>query len=301
MNDFLSKLNIKPYKYKYINKALIIYSDNIYVLKKNSYKNRIYKYLDSTDFKNYIKPIKENENFYLYNFLNDNSIDDNDKSLNLINELSNLHSNTISFKELNLDRLKEIKETYENKIDYLYKYYNNLEDSYNKDSLYSPSTYLFLRNVSKIYYNLDFSKNLIKIFYDKASKNNKYKECLILGKVRLDNFINNKFTNFDHSLIKSPLYDLIDFYKEYYDKVSFNELYKVYKENLKLNRLEELFFMLSISVPYKITFKGDNYVDTLIVHKLINYIDITKKFIISNNKIYLENNNDKENKENDSI
>ena len=300
MNDFLNSLNIKPYKYKYINKALIIYSDKKYVLKKNSNKNKIYRYLDTTSFENFIKPIEYNNTYYLFNYIDDYANDSN-KYINYINTLSNLHLKTTSIKELSLDRLKEIVEEYNKKINYLFEYYNNLEDTYNKEEFFSPCVYLLLRNISKIYYNLDFCKYISKEFYDYASKNNKYKESLILEHIDLDNYINNLFTNFDHSKFKSPVYDLINFYKKYYDKTSFNDLYKIYKENYKLNKLEELYLLLSISIPYKISFSNDLYLNTVTVNNLINYIDKTHEFIILNNKIYEKNNNDEKKKKQDSI
>lgn len=297
MNNFLNDLNIKPYKYNYINKALIIYSDKIYVLKKNSHKDKTYKYLDGISFDNFIKPIKKDNLNYLFNYLEDYSPDSDSKMINLVEVLSVLHSKTSEFKELNLDRVKEIVEKCNEKINYLEEYYNNLEDTLNESIFYKPYVYTYLRNVSKIYYNLDFSKYLVKLFYDEALKNNKYKESLILGKVRADNFINDKFTNFDHSTFKSPIYDLIDLYKEYYDSYDFQNLYKVYKSNYHLNKLEELYFFLMISILYKISFKSDSYTNTLNVHKLMNYIDRTRVFIVSNNKVYEKNNDDEEKKQ----
>jgi len=52
-----------------------------------------------------------------------------------------------------------------------------------------------------------------------------------------------------------------------------------------------------ISILYKISFNSDSYTNTLNVHKLMNYIDRTRVFIVSNNKVYEKNNDDEEKKQ----
>ena len=290
LSNLFIKYNIKPYKYKYINKALIVYSDKIYVIKKNAYKEDLYNFLEGNDFNLFLRPINYYEDLVIYNYLENNNKIELNNLLNMINSLAIMHSKTTSFKELSLDRVKEIYEGFNDNIDYLYNYYSSLEDSFNLNTFNSPEEYLFLRNISYIYSNLDFCKYLNELFYELANKSNKYRECLIINHLDIDNFINGYFTNLDHASINSPVYDLIDLYKNYYDK-DFNSLYKVYKSNYVLNRLEEVYFLLNISIPWKISFNDTHFNNTYNVHRLIDYISYNHEFNLLNNKIYEKDNN----------
>ena len=114
LKETLDKYNIKPYKYTYINKACILYTDNgKYVVKNRRRidKDKLYDYLLSRDFSFFLYP--ENDlldDYELYAYLNEVDITPSEKARDLMYIISDLHNRTTSYKNTDLDKIKEIYE-----------------------------------------------------------------------------------------------------------------------------------------------------------------------------------------------
>ena len=84
-----------------------------YVIKNKCDKDikELYKYLNSRSFTYYPKLIEDNRSdVNVYEYIEDVSISDEQKLLDLINIVSLLHNKTTYYKEINKDKIKDIYE-----------------------------------------------------------------------------------------------------------------------------------------------------------------------------------------------
>ena len=111
--DILTKI-YKPYKVTVKGNAKIFNCTNgNYVIKPKKEKDikELYKYLSSRSFEYYPKLIEDNRSdVNVYEYIEDNSIDDEQKLYDLINLISLLHNKTSYYKEVTNDKIKSIYE-----------------------------------------------------------------------------------------------------------------------------------------------------------------------------------------------
>lgn len=300
IKNILDKYDLKPYKYCYINKASIIYTDSgIYVIKECHFNDDIYNLLLSRKFDYFIYPENDiNDNYIIYKYIDEEKIDDDLKAKDLMYVIADLHNRTSSFNKMDLDKIKEIYEDKKNKINYLRDYYNTLEEIFNMHVYNSPAEYLLLRNISKIYNTLDYGNYLIEKWYKNITNNSNIRTCINHNDLSMEHFIdgsNPKLISFDKAKLNYPLYDLVKFYKKQYNDLDMDTLYDIYKHKFKYSLEEELLFFIEIIIPDKIEFTLNNYNDSVNVYKLIRYIDVTRMFILKQQEKDQKRYNHKEN------
>ena len=271
ITEILDKYNLKINKFSYINNCIIIDTNKgKYVLKrkKRNDKKEIYDYLLSRNFSFFLYPENSFDNEYeIYYYLN------------------------------------EIKEIYENKknmINDLKNYYENLEEKFSESIYPSPYELLLLTNVTKIYNSLDYANILLEEWYKDIIKNKKRRICLIHNHISLDHFIDRKdakLINFDYSKYDSPVYDFVYFYKKHYYELDMTCLFNSYQYKYLYTKEEVLLLFISIILPNKIVLKKDISYNTYIIHQLIEYIDITRDFILKEQKKYQKEDEKELNKE----
>ena len=301
--DILDKYKLKPYKYKYINEACIIYTDNgNYVIKKKikNNKDEIYDYLLSRDFISFLYPENSsNDEYEIYSYIDEVNIDKNLKAKDLIYIISDLHNRTTSYKKIDLDEIKEIYEEKQEKIKYLENYYNDLEEVFILHVYNSPSEYLLLRNIDKIYNTLNYSKILLDRWYSIITNNPTVRLTMNHNHLSLDHFIDNhdaKLINFDYAKLDYPINDIAYFYKQHYLDLDMESLYSIYKHKFKCNLEEELMLFIEIMLPWKIFFTDNNLDNTIKVYKLNKYLVVTREFILKQEKKDKKTDNSEENK-----
>lgn len=76
-------------------------------------KQELYNYLSSRNFNNYLKPIEETSKTETYRYIDDN-ISKEDKAIDLIYLLTNLHTKTTTYETIIQDEIKEIYEDTKN-------------------------------------------------------------------------------------------------------------------------------------------------------------------------------------------
>lgn len=110
--------------------------------------------------------IDDSDKYEIYPYIDDIYEPREQKAMDLTHLLSLLHSKTTFYREVDIDKNKEIYEEIVNEVDYLNDYYNSLISSIEKEVYMSPSSYLIARNTniifSSIYYAKDNIENGIK-------------------------------------------------------------------------------------------------------------------------------------------
>ena len=301
MNNILEKYNLRVVKYKYINTAKIIdTNDGKFVIKekKREDKDKLYEYLLSRDFSFFLYPENDlRDDIEIYAYLDDVKIDKEEKAKDLMYIISDLHNRTTTYKNTNLDKIKEIYEARINLIEYLMNYYNDLEEVFMMHVYNSPAEYLLLRNIDKIYNTLQYSRMLLDEWYQSIIKTKKERIAFLHNHLSLDHFIDGreaKLINFDYSDYNSPIYDFIHFYKKHYKELDMESLYEIYKHKFKFTREEELLFFIELMIPWKISFTNNNYNNCVTVYDLNKYLDVTRSFVLKEQEKHQKRYNENE-------
>lgn len=272
------KYNLHPVSYKKIGKVYLI-SDyhHEYIIKLNTNNYDIYKYLISRDFllfPNYYNDM--NDNYDILEYIEDLSLNREQKINDYINVLAILHFKTSYQREIDLDEIKEKYETITNRLVYLRDYYHELNNSIDREMFLSPSMYLLVRNISLIYSIINNSLSMLNKLYDKLKNEKSIRVSLLHNNVFLDHLlINNKvyLISWDKACFDSPIYELESFYRKYYHDVEIDDFIKSYEKINKLSVDEETLLLILLSIPKEIKLTNNTYLDTKLINDEINYLN----------------------------
>lgn len=289
--SFLKKYNIIPTGYEYKNNVKIIETkNNKYVLKRN--KNNIldiFNYLHLKNF-NYFPNVynkDRNDLYEIYEYINSSDMSNYEKSEEIIYLLSLLHNKTTSYKDIDIDEYKKIYEDINNKLNELEEYYISLNNEIDKEIYMSPSNYLLVRNITKIYSAIYYCKTQLEEFYNIVKNNLKKRVSLIHNNIDLSHLLRNEnsyLISWDNAKFDIPVYDLIKFYKKNYNDVDFTNLFKLYESKYPLHNEERKLLFISLSIPDKLDLTKDNeFIKTKKVNDLLLYLQKTDDLILQYN------------------
>ena len=276
----------KPYKYTKIGKSTIINtSSGDYVIKQTNNKTKeLFSYLQSRGFSNFPKIIDDTrKDVTVYKYVPDIVMPKEQRSLDMINLVSNLHNKTTYFKEISQDKFKEIYEDVLSNVNYYKEYYSQKYDIFFKEVYHSPSHYLFLVNYYKLDLMLDFCKQQLDSWYELAKQENTQRVAVVHNNLSLDHFIKNDpdyLISWDKSKIETPVIDLVKFYQNNYLDVNFKKVFDKYLSNYPLNAMEKKLFFVLISIPPKIEFDMlDELKNTRDIRTKLDYVFKTEELI----------------------
>ena len=276
LKDILKKYQIHPREYEIKGKVIIVKTqNNQYVIKNNTNNYDIYHYLNTRNF-NYF-PSNYNlhsEKYDISEYIEDINIPNNQRLNDLIYLLSLLHKQTSFYKIIDLDEIKEKYEDLNRNVLDLLNYYNNLNDYLDSLIFPSPAQFLLLKNISIIYYLLNYVKNTLAIWYQEITTKKEKRVALIHNNISIEHVLVNKgkyLISWDKSLIDEPIKDLISLYKKYYNFLNLKDLLNTYNKNNLLNREEVLLFIIMLALPEKITFTKDHLKDVKMLNRELNY------------------------------
>ncbi len=276
----------KPYKYTKIGKSTIINtSSGDYVIKQiNNKTKELFSYLQSRGFSNFPKIIDDTrKDVTVYKYVPDIVMPKEQRSLDMINLVSNLHNKTTYFKEISQDKFKEIYEDVLSNVNYYKEYYSQKYDIFFKEVYHSPSHYLFLVNYYKLDLMLDFCKQQLDSWYELAKQENTQRVAVVHNNLSLDHFIKNDpdyLISWDKSKIETPVIDLVKFYQNNYLDVNFKKVFDKYLSNYPLNAMEKKLFFVLISIPPKIEFDMlDELKNTRDIRTKLDYVFKTEELI----------------------
>ena len=224
------------------------------------------------------------DDYNIFDYVEDFNISDEERFLDMASLTGVLHSKTMRYKDVDIDDYKIIYEDLEKEIDYLISYYTELNDLIDREIYMSPSKYLLVCNISKIYSALYFCKRELSKWYDLVKDNSKQRVSFIHNNLDLDHLIRNDnlyLISWDKSKVDMPIYDLYNLYTKYYKKTSFDIFLSEYQKVYPLSEDELKLFFIKISIPYKVSFDLDEFSNTSSVRDLLIYISHSDRLIKS--------------------
>lgn len=277
LEKIINKYNLHPYNYQRINNTYIIDTNTGKYVIKNNNNYEIYNYLKSRGF-NYLQDYynEADSDYDLLRYIEDIKEPENQKLEDLIVILSILHNKTSFNEEIDLDNIKEIYENIKNNLKELNIYYNNLNDYIDQEIFISPANYLLVRNISLFYYMINYANNLIDKWYDNIKNIKIMRKSLIHNNISIEHLINNEYKyliSWNNSKNDYPIKDIISFYKKYYYNYSLYDLLNIYESGNKLDDLEKILLIVYLSIPKKIEFTTNNYLNVKIVNEEITYLN----------------------------
>ena len=246
-----------------------------YVIKKGNDIKQKYDYLISRDFSFFPKLLSSTGSYNVFEYVEDLTSPLEQKALDMMVVLSNLHKKTTYYKDMDIDEYKKMFEDITNEIDYKMNYYNNLINNIELHMFQSPSEYLIARNISKILGALKYSKDNINKWYDLVKNSGKKRIVTLYNNMDLNHIIRNKnlyLISWDKSKNGMPIYDLYNFYNKYYNILDFNELLNQYEKEYKLLEDEKILLYSIISIPDVIEFSDNEVLNCKKVKKIIDYL-----------------------------
>ena len=283
--DLLTKI-YKPYKVSIKGKTKIFNcTSGNYVIKEKKNKDikELYNYLSSRNFMYYPKLIEDNrDEVNVYEYVEDNSIDEEQKLIDLIKLISLLHSKTSYYKEITNDKIKEIYEELLGRVEYIEEYFNKIIYNIEDNIFISPSGNLLLNNSSKIFETLAFLKKEIEEWYKLSIDSDKMRVCLVHNNLELDHYIKNKdeyLISWDNYIIDTPILDIVKLYKNVYITKNFSEALKIYLEKFPLVENEKKLLFIMLVMPNELKLTNDELNNVNIVRKYLDYIYKTENLI----------------------
>ena len=283
--DLLTRI-YKPYKVTVKGSTKIFNCTNgDYVVKPKKEKDiqELYKYLSSRSFEYYPKLIEDNRSdVNVYEYIEDNSIDDEQKLYDLINLISLLHNKTSYYKEVTNDKIKSIYEELLGRVLFLEEYFNKIIFEIEDNVFISPSNNLLLNNSSKIFESLTFLKREIEEWYKISIDKNKMRVSLIHNNLELDHYIKNKddyLISWDNYKIDSPILDIVKLYKKVYLNMDFSEPLKTYMDKFELTEIEKKLLFIMLVMPDEINLTENELRNVSTVRKYLDYIFKTENLI----------------------
>lgn len=285
VNEILKKYNLKPSGYEKKGKSLIVTTDDgRYVYKEGRLNKEIFDYLKSRNFDYMPKYLTNfNDEYQLMEYVDDFSIPDEQKILDLVHVVALLHSKTTHYKEIDLDYYEQIFDDLNNNLDYLYTYYTDIITLIESKVYMSPYQQLFARNVSVIYKAIDDNKKRLLNWHKHIKEKRKERRVFIHNNLNLSHFfVSDKpyLISWDKAKIASPVFDLYKLYMNHGLDFDFDVLLERYEKYYPLLGSEKELFFILISQPLLIDFKDSEYNNCKHINNMVNMILKTDKFIL---------------------
>ena len=290
MNNALETLKreFRPYRLtKKKNVTIIDSTSGTFVVKekKDNKVAQAYEYLISRNFDYFPKlALEDREEVNVFEYVEDVPIPKEQKAIDMIDLVSLLHSKTTYFKEVTEDKYKEIYENLKDNIIYTENYYNFLYEKLIEEIYPSPSHYLLIRNIYKIFAVLDFCTKELDEWFDQVRADLKTRVAFIHNNLETDHFIKNTreyLISWENSKIDSPVLDLIVFYQKEYMNLNFEPILERYLRNYPLSPSEKQLFFIVISIPPIVTLEGSELNITKEIRKKLDYMFKTENLVKS--------------------
>lgn len=288
MNKSLEVLKdiYKPYRYTIQGKVLILNTTSgDYVVKEKCEKDikEIFAYLKSRNFTNFPTLVDESRvDVNVYEYLEGVTMPNEQKAMDLIVLVANLHNSTTFYKTVTDDTFKEVFDMVKSNIVYLQQYYTEFYEKTKKKVYMSPSEYLLMRNIYKVFSALSFCEHELDEWLGMVKGTTKKRVCFIHNRLRLDHFIKRDkeyLISWEESKIDSPVLDLVHFYQNEYFAIQFDAVLKKYLEKVSLSDDEKKLFFLLVSLPPKFEEQKNDFQTCETIRRGLDYLFKTERLV----------------------
>lgn len=276
----------KPLRYVILGRSTLLNTMNGDFIVKEKGANdlkELFSYLESRSFNGYPKIIDSSrKDVYMYEYIEGVKMPLEQKAMDLIDLISDLHNKTTFYKTVTEDDFKSIYDKIKENIIYLEQEFNNLYETIKKENYMSPSHYSLIRNIYKIFAALKFASSELDEWFNLVKNETKKRVCYIHNKLSLDHFVKNDknyLISWEDARIDSPVVDLVKFYQNEYFNVHFATIFKRYLERVTLSSDEKKLFFILISLPKNITFTNDEFTNCKLIRNVLDYVFITEELI----------------------
>ena len=254
-----------------------------FVIKKRTKNlNELYKYLHSRNFNFFPKILYQTNNYDIYEYISNIEIPRYEKASDIIKLITALHNKTTYYKDIDDNNYKETYEKTIDKLNYLYNYYDDIANIIEKEEYMSPSNYYFIRNISIILKSLNNARNNLDAWYNIMKEKKRIRIVNIHNNLKLDHYLLKDkpyLISWEKSKKDIPIYDLINFYKEYYQEFDFCDLLRNYEIGYPLLPEERNLFFAKISIPDKIELNDTELNLCKKIKRFYDYLNSTNKLI----------------------
>jgi len=284
LRNLFDENNIITKKITLINNVRIIETEHekLVIKKRNNDLEEIFNYLKSRSFEYIPEIIYRTENYDIFKHIEDTYLEKEEKILDIIKIVTLLHSKTTFYKEIDDDTYKELYENVTERIDYLYNYYNDIANIIESYDYMSPSNYLFIRNISKLYASLDYAKYQINNWYNIIEEKKRIRVVNIHNNLSLEHYLLDDrpyLISWDRSKRDIPVYDLINLYKSYYSELDFCDLFRIYESHYPLLKEEKSLLFCLLTIPDKLDFNDTEFNLCKRIKKFYEYLFATDRLI----------------------
>lgn len=286
LNDVLKRHDLRTNSYRKLGKATVIDSNLGKLVLKEKTNTDIYDYLESRSFNYYPKHVVEDDRYEITEYVEEITMPDDQKMLDLIHLVALLHNKTTYYKNVDVDEYKKNYEEISKDIDYLFHYYNDLITVIESKVYMSPPEYLLARNISIIFAALNYTKQVLEDWYELVKDKRKRRYVVLHNNLELDHFIRNKnsyLVSWNQATIDIPIYDLYKLYKKHALDFDFEVLLRQYEQSYPLLEEERKLLFILISLPDKVDLNGSYYDTCLKINHMIDILYKTEALILPYN------------------
>ena len=283
--EILTKI-YKPYKVSVKGKSKIFNCTcGNYVIKNKCNKDikELYKYLNSRSFQYFPKLVEDNRSdVNVFEYVEDVSIDSEQKLYDMIKLISLLHNKTSFYKEITKDKIKEIYESLLGRVVFLEENINKIIFEAEDELFVSPSYNLLLNSSTKIFESLTFLKKEIEEWYKLSENDTKTRVVLVHNNLDLEHYIKNEndyLISWDNYIIDTPIIDIVKLYKKIYLLMDFTEPLKIYLSEFELSDKEKKLLYIMLVMPNELVLGSDEVKNVYIVRKYLDYVFKTENLI----------------------
>lgn len=254
-----------------------------YVIKtKNQDIKSFYDYLNTRNFNNYPKIIDEYDDNYVYEYVDDIASPIEQKVVDMATTVAALHTKTVFFKEVSVDNLKEVYENIYSNINYLENYYNGEFSKIELEEYMSPSGYFLIRNRTRFVSLFKYLYSELEAWYKLVMDETKERVVYNHNNLTIDHFMekDSKFlVSWDNYMVDSPILDIVNLYKNDFNKYDFSIFLTAYLKSFELLPAEKKLLFITLSIPEIVYITNSEMENTINYGKLVDYIDRTEKLI----------------------
>lgn len=250
-------------------------NENTVSKKRNNDVLELYEYLNIRNFDNFPKVIDVTEEEIRSEYVENVKYYEMVDGIELIKTMATLHNKTIFYKDVSKNKYQEIYDKILENIEYLKEYYEKIIDEIECENYMSPSHYLFARNYSIILGSLKYSESELKKWFSLVKDKSNERVCIVHNNISKDHFIKgdkNYLISWEKHLVDTPILDLYKFYKKDGFKMNFKALYEEYNIIMQLSNEEDKLFKILISIPPRMEFIDDEFLNTIYVKDNFKYI-----------------------------